>query len=162
MTIEANFTNHGHYSETFTVAVFADAMEIARRTIFLAIGESMKVVFTWSTSGFPRSNYTIGAAAFFLPDEYDIQDNVMEDIEVILGAPCDVTGPENPLGSGQYPPDGVCNMRDIGYIAGKFGTTPIGPNWDPNCDMTGPIARVPDDIVDMRDIGDACNHFGQS
>jgi hypothetical protein len=77
-----------------------------------------------------------------------------------VGVPCDVTGPENPSGSRKYPPDGVCNMRDIGYFCSKFGTTPSSPGWDPNCDVTGPTPKVPDNIVNMRDIGEACRNFG--
>jgi hypothetical protein len=50
-------------------------------------------------------------------------------------------------------------MRDIAYFCTKFMTTPASPNWDPNCDVTGPTARVPDDKVDMRDVADACSHF---
>ena len=65
----------------------------------------------------------------------------------------DVTGPTTGV------PDGIVNMRDIGYFASKFMTTPSSPNWDPRCDVTGPIPGVPDGIVNMRDIGRAVSDF---
>ncbi len=36
-------------------------------------------------------------------------------------ARADITGPEDPLGSGQYPSDGKVNIRDIAMIAKDFG-----------------------------------------
>ncbi len=67
---------------------------------------------------------------------------------------CDVTG------SVPGVPDGICNMRDIGYMCSHFGTTPSSLNWDPRCDVTGPTPNVPDGVVNMRDIGMATTHFG--
>jgi hypothetical protein len=32
----------------------------------------------------------------------------------------DITGPENPIGSGQYPPDGKVDMRDISLACYNF------------------------------------------
>ncbi len=74
----------------------------------------------------------------------------------------DVTGPTVGI------PDGVENMRDVGYIAGHFGAVAPNPaaaveydaRWAPGtygyagCDVYG------DRKVDMRDIGFACAHFG--
>jgi len=68
--------------------------------------------------------------------------------------PCDITGATPGV------PDGICDMRDIGYLCTKFMTTPSSPDWDPKCDVSGPTTGVPDGIVDMRDIGFACSHFG--
>ena len=93
-------------------------------------------------------NYTISACASIIADEIEIYDNTQVDSVVILGVPCDVTGPEPGV------PDGICNMRDIGYFCQAFITQ------DPNCDVTGPTPRLPDDIVNMRDVGEACNNFG--
>jgi len=66
---------------------------------------------------------------------------------------CDVTG----LTVGT--PDGIVNMRDIGYFCSKFVTTPSSQNWDPRCDVTGPTPGVPDGIVNMRDIGEVARNF---
>ena len=66
----------------------------------------------------------------------------------------DVTGQGNVL-------DRTVNMRDIGYISGKFGATPSSPNWDPNADLTGPTGD-PDGVVNMRDVGLATSRFGKT
>jgi len=73
----------------------------------------------------------------------------------------DVTGPT--LGV----PDGVCNMRDIGYIAAHFGakapdvarTPPYDPKWAPGNYGAGGPDVYGDRKIDMRDIGFACAHF---
>jgi len=65
-------------------------------------------------------------------------------------------------------PEGVTNMRDIGYIADHFGAKapepgkPYDDRWAPGtygnagCDVYG------DRIVNMRDVGFACAHFGHT
>ena len=72
----------------------------------------------------------------------------------------DITGPTPGI------PDGICNMRDINYIAIHFGAKapdpgrPYDPKWAPGnypgCDLYG------DRIVNMRDIAFACQHFGHT
>jgi len=64
-------------------------------------------------------------------------------------------------------PDGVCNMRDIGYVALHFGT--VAPdisspgiydvNWAPGTYGCGGCDVYGDRLIDMRDIGEACKHF---
>ena len=147
--------NHGAYSEVFNVTVYANTTAIDIITnITLASRNSVILNFTWNTTGFAKGNYTIWAYAWPVPDEIDTDDNTKVDGFVWIGVPCDVTGPI------QGVPDGVCNMRDIGYICNHFGTKPSSLNWDPNCDVTGPTRGVPDGIVNMRDIGEACRNFG--
>jgi len=121
--------------------------EIETQTVTLTSGNSTTITFAWNTTGFPKGNYTISAYAWPVPDEIDLDDNTLIGGVVSVGVPCDVTGPTPSV------PDGVCNMRDIGYFCSKFMTN------DPNCDVTGPTTRSPDGIVNMRDIGEACNNF---
>jgi hypothetical protein len=59
-------------------------------------------------------------------------------------------------------PFGLVDMRDIGFIARQFGTTPTSPNWDPVADITGPQFLVPDGVVDMRDVGLTARNFMDS
>ncbi|MEM3616882.1 MAG: ABC transporter substrate-binding protein [Candidatus Bathyarchaeia archaeon] len=76
----------------------------------------------------------------------------------------DVTGPTVGI------PDGVCNMRDIGYIARHFGarapdpaaTPPYDPRWAPGTYGCGGSDVYGDRKIDMRDIGYACRHFGHT
>jgi hypothetical protein len=74
--------------------------------------------------------------------------------------PGDITGPENPPGSGQFPYDGKVDGYDLIYLGKKFGTT------DPVADFTGPENPVgsgaypPDGIVDGRDLIALGKNFG--
>jgi peptide/nickel transport system substrate-binding protein len=72
----------------------------------------------------------------------------------------DVTGPT--VGR----PDGVCNMRDVGYIAQHFGARApdpsYDPKWAPGSYGCGGADVYGDRKVDMRDIGLACRHFGHT
>jgi parallel beta-helix repeat protein len=156
LNINVKVTNKGNCIETFNVTLYVNTTVIETKQITLANGASTTVTFTWNTTGFAKGNYTIGAYAWPVEGETDIADNnVSAIISVYIGVPCDVSGPI--LGV----PDGVCNMRDIGYMCSKFGTTPSSPNWDPNADVTGPVPKVPDNVVNMRDIGEACRNFGK-
>jgi parallel beta-helix repeat protein len=153
VNISVKIINYGEQPETFNVAIQANSTPINSQTITLTSRNSATVTFTWNTSGFERGNYTLTAVIDTVPDETDATDNTRESGLVLVGVPCDITGPTPQV------PDGVCNMRDIGYMCSKFGTRPSNPNWDPNADVTGPTPRLPDGVVNMRDIGEACSNF---
>ena len=61
--------------------------------------------------------------------------------------PYDVSGPTSGV------PDGVVDMRDIGYVARRFMCTPSDSLWDPNADIDG------NGKIDMKDIGTVARHF---
>jgi hypothetical protein len=52
--------------------------------------------------------------------------------------------------------DDVVDMKDIGYIARRFGINVTSPLWDPNADV------VSDGKIDMKDIGTVAKHFGET
>jgi hypothetical protein len=155
--INVTVANQGILPETFDVTLYANATQIGQtQTVSnLAAGSSQTLTYIWNSSGFTMGNYTIRADAEILSGEIDTADNTLTDGTVRIGVPCDVTGPTPRL------PDGRCDMRDIGYMAGKFGTKPPNPNFDPNADVTGPTTGMPDYKVDMRDVGESCKHFGE-
>ena len=154
MPIYVTVRNAGDVPETFNVTTYANSTLIKTQTVTkLGNGFSKILTFSWNTSGFVKGNYTISVYAWPVPGEAYTDDNFLTDGAVLVGVPCDVTGPTPGV------PDGIVNMRDIGYICNHFGTKPSSPNWDPNCDVTGPTKGVPDGKVDMRDIGEACNNF---
>jgi hypothetical protein len=75
----------------------------------------------------------------------------------------DVTGPTVGV------PDGVCDMRDIGYVAGHFMIAPApnphlvppyDPDWAPGTYGYGGCDLYGDRVVNMRDIGVVASHFG--
>ena len=68
--------------------------------------------------------------------------------EEIRGAlPADVTGPKTVS-------DGKIDLRDIGYVARRFMSTPTGLLWDPRADLNF------DNKVDMQDIAIIAGDFG--
>ena len=156
MDITVTVENQGDYTETFNVTIYANTTAITTRTVTLTNGNSATITFIWNTTNVTLGNYVIKAVATTMPGEIDTDDNALINGTVLIGVPCDVTGPTRGV------PDGVCNMRDIGYMCAHFGTKPSSPNWDSNCDVTGPTPGVPDGIVDMRDIGETCKNFGKT
>ncbi|TET21059.1 hypothetical protein E3J74_00695, partial [Candidatus Bathyarchaeota archaeon] len=50
----------------------------------------------------------------------------------------DITGPEDPPASGEYPPDGVVDGWDMTRLSKAYGSSPGSSNWDIVCDITGP------------------------
>lgn len=76
--------------------------------------------------------------------------------------PGDITGPENPPGSGQYPSDRNVDGLDLHYLGEEFGTS------DPTADFTGPenpggSGTYPaDGKVDILDLHRLGKNFGSS
>ncbi len=52
--------------------------------------------------------------------------------------------------------DGTVDMKDISYVARRFGIDPTHPLWDPIADLWK------DDVIDMRDIGMVARDFGRT
>jgi hypothetical protein len=154
--VNATASNQGGYSATFNVTAYANDTIIGSQNVTLAPGNTTELTFVWNTTGFALGNYTIRFVAGTVVEELDTTDNTLNcSIAVRLGVKADITGPTSGV------PDDKCDMRDIGYVCGKFGTNPSSPSWDPNCDITGLIPYKADGKVDMRDIGDVCSHFGE-
>jgi hypothetical protein len=136
--------NEGRYVETFNVTLYANTTEIETREITLTSGNSTTLTFTWNTSGFAKSNYTISAYAWPVPGETDTDDNTFVDGWVVVAMPGDINN------------DGIVDYADINPICRLFGKTPIDPNWNPNCDINN------DNIIDYQDINIPCRHFGKT
>ena len=93
-------------------------------------------------------NYTVYVFSYH-PPFYATNSTTFE--LVLIG---DITGPGGV-------PDGVVDMRDIAFVAIKFGAEEGEPNYDPRADLTGPTYLVPDGVIDMRDIALVAIHFGE-
>jgi len=85
----------------------------------------------------------------------------------ILPVMGDFTGPENPPGSGQYPPDLVVDIYDLAAVGKAYGSTPGSPTWNEDADMTGPEnppasgQYPPDNIVDIYDLALVGKNYGK-
>ena len=155
MSVNVTVENQGNYTETFNVTAYYNSNVINYTTVTnLPPGEETTVTFTWNTTGVAKGNYTIKAIADTVLDETDTDDNTKVDDWVIVSMVGDLTGPDGW-------PDGKCDMRDIRKVAKLFGVNYPDPNYEPNCDVTGPTAGVPDGKIDMRDIRGVAKHFGE-
>jgi hypothetical protein len=158
--ITVTVENQGGFTETFNVTAYANTTVIQTKAITLTSGDSANMAFMWNATGFAKGNYTIKAIADKVLGETDTGDNTYVDEWIIISMLGDITGPEDPPGSGLKPPDGKCDMRDVGLVARYFGQfVPPGPA---NCDITGPTKCVPDGKIDMRDVGLVARHFGET
>lgn len=135
--------NHGGYSETFNVTLHANDTEIATKEVTVQPATAATVNFTWNTSSFAFGGYTIWAYAWPVPGETFTSDNNHTDGQVLVLWPGDIQLAYRKI-----------DMRDIAYIAKRFGLLPSHPLWDPNADFNN------DGKVDMKDIGTVAKYFG--
>jgi len=100
-TICVQVENHGNFTESFNVTVYADKNTAVvgdeiivgtQSVVNLTVNTRKNLTFSWNTTGVPSSNtYTISAAASVIPYEFNTADNSLTNGTVtILGAGMDV------------------------------------------------------------------------
>lgn len=67
----------------------------------------------------------------------------------------DITGPEGV-------PDGKVDMSDVVAVARLFGVSYPDLEYDPNCDITGPISGEADGKIDILDVCLVARNFGKT
>jgi len=142
-SINVTIENQGDFQETFNVTLYANDTAVQTLAVTLQYKSVQNVTFTWNTTVFGRSNFTLSAIIEPLQDEIDVADNAKTDGTVRVGIPGDING------------DGYVGIDDIFAIASHFSQEPGHPDWNPNLDING------DDYVGIDDIFTAAQHFGQ-
>jgi hypothetical protein len=117
---------------------------IGETQITLNSGNTQTITFNWNTTGWPKGNYDIRAAAEIVPGETDTADNVMVYGLIFLTLKGDVDG------------DKDVDIFDIVRMAGGYGSRRGDPNYDPNADIDG------DGDIDIFDIVAAAGNYGKS
>lgn len=87
VTVEVTTENQGSFTETFDVAAYVNATQIAKETILDLDPSGIRVLnFTWNTTDYDIGNYTIVATADVVENETDTLDNTYSDgvVEVRL------------------------------------------------------------------------------
>jgi hypothetical protein len=135
--------NHGGYNETFNVTLHANDTEIATKEVTVQPAAAATVNFMWNTSSFAFGGYTIWAYAWPVPGETFTSDNNYTNGQVLVLWPGDIKLAYRKI-----------DMKDIGYIAKRFGLPPSDPLWDSDADLNN------DGKVDMKDIGTVAKYFG--
>jgi len=138
--LKVYWSNSTHFNQTISSVTISQ----------LQVDESVMLNFTWITSGLAYGNYTISAYAVPVYGEENVTNNLYIGAVVRVVVPGDVSSITRNV------PDGLVDMRDIGAVCTKFGTTPLDPEWDPDKDINS------DGMVDMRDIGIACKNYGKT
>jgi hypothetical protein len=138
--------NNGEETVTFTVSAYYNASLIGTQTVYgLSPAENATLIFVWDTSGLqPCKSYIIMAEASALPDETNIDNNILIDGSVKLKMLGDVNG------------DGIIDYLDINAIAIAFGSTPGRPRWKPELDLNL------DSFIDMKDMYIIAKNFGKA
>jgi len=144
--------NLGAVMESFNVTVTVnDSNSITFYTFYivnLAPGATINETFALNTASFtPNANCTITAQATIVPGEANTANNVLVS-QLGIRYVGDING------------DGVVNLKDEALVARALGATPTSSNWNPACDITGPVYLVPDGTVSMLDLALVERNFG--
>jgi len=142
VTFSIYVQNRGLVQETFNLTVYANTSVLATRTLTLASMTSATITVTWSTTGFAKGNYTIGAYATPVLGERKTGDNALIFGPVVVSLRGDVTG------------DGKVEGKDIALIAKAFGTLVGQSGYVPNADVND------DGRIDGKDIAVASKNYG--
>lgn len=135
--------NYGLTTETFNAAAYFDTTQLVQTQTSLTSRSSESLSFILNTTDLTRGNHTITAYTDPVPDETATTDNTLYSW-VIITFTGDVNG------------DGRADMKDIAYVAKRFGSDPAKPLWDPNADLND------DGRVDMKDIAIVAKNFGKT
>jgi hypothetical protein len=91
---------------------------------------------------FAFGEYTIWAYAWPVPGEAFTSDNNYTDGQVLVLRPGDLQMAYRKI-----------DIKDIAYVAKRFGLSPSDPIWDPNADLNN------DGKVDIKDVALAAKYF---
>jgi hypothetical protein len=98
----------------------------------------------WNTTGFGKGNYTVSVLAGPVFGETEIHDNLLVNGSIYVGLVGDING------------DRQVDIKDVSFVARRFGMTPGHPLWDPVADVNG------DNNIDIKDVSIVARHFGEA
>jgi hypothetical protein len=142
--INATVANLGNNPETFNVTFYANTTALGNLTVTnLPNGTSTRIIFTWNTTGYAYSRYTIHVYAWPVPGDTNITNNNFNDSWIIVTNPGDLNGDFN------------VTLADLVILAQAYGSVPGDPNWNPNADIDG------NGTVGLSDLVIMAQHYGQ-
>ena len=143
--VVVNVTNHGKFSETFSVTAYYNSTAIETQTVTnLAPNTNATITFFWEVIGFSYGNYALSAKAMPVAAEIDIADNSLTDGSIMNTIPGDTNG------------DKIVTILDIHALGKAYGSTQSSLNWNQNADINN------DGAVNELDVAILSAHFGQS
>jgi hypothetical protein len=150
LTGNVTVANQGEFSGTSNVTVYLNQGYVNQtiiatfQNVTLASGSSISLNFTKNAT-ILIGNYTL--SAYVQPVAYEtdtMNNNFTSPIAIMVGIPGDIVSPF-----------GVVDMKDVAYVAKRFGTLPGAPLWDEIADLNS------SGKVDMKDIAIVAKNFGQ-
>jgi parallel beta-helix repeat protein len=141
--VNVTLNNHGNFTETFDITLYANSTIIITQTVTLTNGSSSTITFTWNTTGFAYGNYTIKAIADTVLGEIDTEDNTLIKGIVTVTISGDLNG------------DFKVSLADLVILAQAYGSKLGDSNWNPNADVDG------NSVVGLSDLVILANHYGQ-
>jgi len=140
-----NVTNHGKFSETFSVTAFYNSTTIETQTVTnLAPKANATIILLWDITSVPLGHYTISAMATRVSSEIDLTDNSFTDGSIVITIPGNVDG------------DRDVDVYDLLLFSKAFSSDSSKPNWNPNCDFNN------DKKVDDADLFALNNNYGKA
>jgi hypothetical protein len=142
MGINVTAADPGYYSETFTIAVYANSTLIVKTNVTLSSGGTILITLA-ATANLPYGYYTISADALPVAGEVNLANNVAKSTTTItVSIPGDVTG------------QGFVNLKSLGLITGHWKqTVPPAPG---NADVNG------DGLINLKDLGYVTGNWKKS
>jgi parallel beta-helix repeat protein len=133
------------YREQMNLSLIADDQLMCFEPFCAVAGEVLTITFTWNTTGFAKGNYTTRAFLEPLSNETETHDNLLEDGNIVVVIPGDVSA------------SGVVNMIDLYFISWNFAKSqPYASLLIANCDIDD------NGIINMLDLYIAALHFGET
>jgi len=130
-------------NETFNVSIYANTTNIGTQLVTLTSGNITSIIFSWNTTTFAEGNYTIGAYAWPIPGETDIDDNNCTDSWALVTKVGDLGGEVNYIPT-FFACDGKIDGYDLAlFIACYKGPPQCPPNARYLGDLGGPINNIP-------------------
>jgi hypothetical protein len=149
-TLFITVENLGNLTEAVSMHAYVNSsagqLLVGTENLTLNIGDSVVVTFVWNTTGLATGNYTVHAEVDAVPEESNVENNMLYDGTILVSIVGDITGP-----AGR--PDGKVDMFDVGNVARRFMAKSPSPDYNPNSDIND------DGIINMFDIALVARHF---
>jgi len=137
VNIMVTVKNLGNETESFNVIVRYDNLTIGEQSVTrLGPAENVTLSFSWDTTGLQEGRiYTIQAEASTVPNEIDVEDNVMVAGSVKIKILGDVNG------------DDTVNIYDLVEACACYGSSNGDPDWNSEADIASPYGVI--DVLDL-------------
>ena len=143
MNINVTVENHGDFTETFDVTLYANTTTIETKQITLTSLNSTTITYTWNTTDYAKGNYTMWAYAEPVQGETDTEDNTLTGGIVTVTIPGDIDG------------DFEVTILDVVKITSIYATKFGDPQFKPNSDVDN------DGVITILDVVICTSHYAQ-